>query len=559
MATDHTTRHTVALDAIDVPANVRDIDWSHVDGLADSIKLLGVLVPIVVRRQGERYQLVAGFHRVEAARKAALQEIPADVRDADSEQTDRAVENIARKQLRPDEEAQAVQAMLDKGLTHEGAAQALGWPKARVAARVKLLELSDRGRELVGAGVIPLSAVDNLLAIGAASTELVDGLIAYVDDEDTAHLGEHLASDPAWLLGAALRDGAVKAFAAYLGNLGPRDVEDLRLGKKTTALYSEAEKLYRDVEQYAYGPPPMRFGDAEVDQARAAGVLIEFDHGTPVIVDPNVYRELAKQLIERTVDELREKAAQRKKRQKAQAKLAAPADPAAEAKRDRDRKLRGLADRAHGVNLELGAALINGLSVVDPTDMTVARFFSYALLGADFERGSYMGTVGEQVRRLAAHGVRLVVDELREDVTKTRKDGSRGRLRIDYGDERDPQAAVKWLWKFVDGAKSAGELYGRTLVVIAADHYALQLVVPTSQRGHPVTWSSHRHLANKTLRKLAGPHLPASLTQLERAIKRAHSAYDKALGGQRSTAETNRSAPIDAAGGEEPEDVDDAT
>jgi hypothetical protein len=45
--------------------------------------------------------------------------------------------------------------------------------------------------------------------------------------------------------------------------------------------------------------------------------------------------------------------------------------------------------------------------------------------------------------------MRLVVDDLRADVTKTRKDGSRGRLRIDYGDHRDPQAAIAWLWKFI--------------------------------------------------------------------------------------------------------------
>jgi hypothetical protein len=42
-----------------------------------------------------------------------------------------------------------------------------------------------------------------------------------------------------------------------------------------------------------------------------------------------------------------------------------------------------------------------------------------------------------------------VIDELRADVTKTRKDGTRGRLRIDYADHRDPQAALVWLWKFV--------------------------------------------------------------------------------------------------------------
>jgi hypothetical protein len=76
-------------------------------------------------------------------------------------------------------------------------------------------------------------------------------------------------------------------------------------------------------------------------------------------------------------------------------------------------------------------------------------------------------------------------------VTKTRKDGSRGRLRIDYGDPRDPQEAIAWLWKFVDGAKTAGELYGRALVVIAAEQYATRLVVAPSQRMPATRWSSH--------------------------------------------------------------------
>ena len=42
-----------------------------------------------------------------------------------------------------------------------------------------------------------------------------------------------------------------------------------------------------------------------------------------------------------------------------------------------------------------------------------------------------------------------MVEELRADVTKTRKDGSRGKLRIDYGEHRDPQAALRWLWKYI--------------------------------------------------------------------------------------------------------------
>ena len=126
-----------------------------------------------------------------------------------------------------------------------------------------------------------------------------------------------------------------------------------------------------------------------------------------------------------------------------------------------------------------------------------------------------------------------MIDELRADVTKTRKDGTRGRLRIDYGNPREPEAALKWLWRFVDGAKTAGELYGRALVVIAAEQHAARMVLPASQRGYPTRWSSHKDLAAKALKKLAGPHIPASLTGLERAVKRAHSAYEKAERAQR--------------------------
>jgi Xaa-Pro aminopeptidase len=117
---------------------------------------------------------------------------------------------------------------------------------------------------------------------------------------------------------------------------------------------------------------------------------------------------------------------------------------------------------------------------------------------------------------------------LRADVTKTRKNGSRGRLKIDYGNPREPQQAIKWLWKFIDAAATPGELYGRALVVLAAEQYALRLVLPTSQRMPATSWGSHKDLAAKALKKLAGPHVPASLTKLEQAVKRAHNAHAKA-------------------------------
>jgi ParB family chromosome partitioning protein len=123
------TGRRVALGSIHVPDNVRALDAEHVKALAGSIELQGMLVPVVVREHGDRFELVAGFHRVAAARQLGLTAVAVVVRAADSEDADRAVENITRKQLDPYEEAKAVGAMLARGLSADGAAQALGWPK----------------------------------------------------------------------------------------------------------------------------------------------------------------------------------------------------------------------------------------------------------------------------------------------------------------------------------------------------------------------------------------------------------------------------------------------
>ena len=106
------------------------------------------------------------------------------------------------------------------------------------------------------------------------------------------------------MLGYALRNGNSKVFAAYLNTLSSHEITELRLGKKTDTAYARAEALHRQIDRHAYGPPTIRFNESDVDQARAAGVLIEFEHGIPMITDKALYRELAKQAIERTLQQL---------------------------------------------------------------------------------------------------------------------------------------------------------------------------------------------------------------------------------------------------------------
>ncbi len=340
---------------------------------------------------------------------------------------------------------------------------------------------------------------------------------------------DRLVRQPGWVLDAALHQRSPKVFAAQLTQVDSYELAELRLGKRAEELVHEAIGLHKQLDRYSYGSPPFRFSDEDVDQARAAGVLIEFEHSAPVIVDRTLYRELAKAAIARTTEQLREQvaAATAAKKQARKRGNGASEDPVAAARRTESRRLRELADQAHGVNLDLGAGLLHGLSSVDPTDIEVARFFVFAVLGGDYERSPYT-QAGERIARLAVSGIRLVIGEFRTDVTKIKKDGTRGRLRIDYGDHREPEKPIAWLWRFIDGAKTAGELYGRALVVIAAEQYASRLVVPSSQRSHPTCWASHKDLAAKALKKLAGPHLPASLKQLESGVQRAHRAYAEA-------------------------------
>lgn len=127
------TQPTLALDAITLKQNIRELNAEHVEALCGSIKARGLIVPLVVKpTEGGGYQLVAGYHRHAACAKAGLDEVPVVVRDEKDESVDRAVENITRRSLTPLEEARAVEAMFGQGHSPSSAAKALGWSRARV-------------------------------------------------------------------------------------------------------------------------------------------------------------------------------------------------------------------------------------------------------------------------------------------------------------------------------------------------------------------------------------------------------------------------------------------
>ncbi len=120
--------------------------------LAASIREHGVVAPILVRRDGGRYRIVAGERRWRAAQRAGLREIPALVREAnDREAFELAlVENLQRADLNAIEEAEAFEVLTrDHGLTQEAVAERVGKDRSSVANALRLLRLPPDVRDLV--------------------------------------------------------------------------------------------------------------------------------------------------------------------------------------------------------------------------------------------------------------------------------------------------------------------------------------------------------------------------------------------------------------------------
>ena len=153
------------------------MDDAKLEELTHSIKANGVIQPILVRRTGTTYRIIAGERRWRAAQRAGLMKVPVVVREmpegSDKQLLELAlVENIQRENLNPVDEALAYQRLADEfALTQDQIAAAVGKDRSSIANYVRLLKLPDEVRADLAAAAISMGHARALLALPDAAAQ----------------------------------------------------------------------------------------------------------------------------------------------------------------------------------------------------------------------------------------------------------------------------------------------------------------------------------------------------------------------------------------------------
>jgi ParB family chromosome partitioning protein len=150
-------------------------DGDHLKELAESIRRHGVLQPVVVRRSGERYELILGERRLRAAKLAGKGTIPAIVRDVDDAESLKyaLMENLQRENLNPIEEAKGYELLRDRfSLSAKDIAEMLGRDRSTVANTLRLLNLPEVVRQLIVEGKLTAGHARAILSIEGPEAQI---------------------------------------------------------------------------------------------------------------------------------------------------------------------------------------------------------------------------------------------------------------------------------------------------------------------------------------------------------------------------------------------------
>jgi ParB/RepB/Spo0J family partition protein len=452
-----------------VPAEMNPrqrFDQGELERLEHAISSRGFDHPILVRaseREGY-FEIIDGERRFRAAQAASLEKLPALVKAGESapgsDLLDAMLANGLGVSLDVVEEAAGYAALIDAGYTRKGIAEAFKIPLARVRERLTILELPERLREQVAAGVVPLMAVKALVSVhkihpelaAIAAKRVLDGPPHQWDGPTT---WEELAADPISVV--------IGSYAPQLDDL-PADVfvagesypvSGFSLDEEASAaLVQLCELRSSEPERFE-----VRFAGELVDQALALGAAHRSANERQALIAGS---DVASQLA---ADYIRARLKAERERSRKQGQIAKPGEPpeaAGEARRGAERQPseeektaareegRRMRDQTIASNQRLGAALLKHVCKVK-VDERVLKILAAVPLAHDFAR-------------IAARGARLAFPGWAE--LETLKNGS---TKAIYPPEHEAEAKAR---EFLCGATSAAEIAGRTLALLAAARWA---------------------------------------------------------------------------------------
>jgi len=219
----------------------RYFDETHILELSESIRAKGVLQPLLVRRDGEGYAIVAGERRWRAAQRAGLREVPCIVRDvSEPEAFELAlIENIQREDLNAIEEAEAYQRLIEyHGLTQEELAQRVGKDRSTISNALRLLRLPEPIKLAMSSGALSMGHARALLALGdeadlrRAAEKVMNEALSV---REAANLLDDMAPDERVDLVAELTEETKTEILPFLGKDEAKELQELAAYPETTA------------------------------------------------------------------------------------------------------------------------------------------------------------------------------------------------------------------------------------------------------------------------------------------------------------------------------------
>jgi ParB/RepB/Spo0J family partition protein len=417
--------------------------------LAGSLGKTNVVQPLTVRPiDGGKFAVIAGHRRLEAAKLAGIKKVPVHVRENGNARAAALAENLHREDLDAIDTARGLKELAaELNLsTHHKIAEELDVSESWVSQHLRLLKLPEGVQAYVARGEVPIEAERHLRGIARISPRIAECVCELAKRQKIK--GREFITGFGELLAATAearfddKPTMIDPSAAQLSDLVADPKKRRDLGERHLAA-----RPYTHTDN-----PTLRFSEAEVDAARAAGCLVEHevDHGEwsstlAFITDT----EFAADLAERAVERIEKEAAEHKKREEEWRAQSQGRDPAftpeqkKEARQAEHKERKERATAARSWNESVGRNLLKRRGGTSRKQFALARVKAMAI------------ALITDNPTLAARGLRLVTSQLQEVEVKQLKTSGEKREKVSYA---DPEQSTVYLVKRVSDAGSVNEV-----------------------------------------------------------------------------------------------------